>query len=168
MKKCKNCKINDARYICIECNKEFCTFCMKEDEFSCSQCRHNNQEKKQKQQDQQQEENQFELQKKYSNISNIINIIIASSVLFFGIILVLTSYPSILDMSSISSIGDNISEEKINNINNDRGGFIYIFPFPLAIPIEFSTSFIIPLVLIFIIIIPIILFIIILKLIKIL
>lgn len=164
MKKCKNCKINDARYICIECNREFCTFCMKEDEFSCSQCTHNKQEKKQKQQEQQQEESQFKLQN--SNINNIIIIIIASSVLFLGIILVLISYPSILDMSSITSIDDNISEEKINNINNNRDGFIYIFPFPVAIPIEFSTSFIIPLVLIFIIIIPIILFIIILKLIK--
>ena len=33
MKKCKNCKINDARYICLGYNREFCTYCMKEEEF---------------------------------------------------------------------------------------------------------------------------------------
>ena len=33
MKKCKNCQVNDARYICLGCSREFCTYCMKEDEF---------------------------------------------------------------------------------------------------------------------------------------
>jgi hypothetical protein len=51
MKKCKKCHINDARYICLGCGGEFCTFCMKEDEFLCSQCRYDNkQQENQKQQ----------------------------------------------------------------------------------------------------------------------
>ena len=161
MKKCKNCKINDARYICLGCSREFCTYCMKEDEFLCSQCKYNN-----KQQQRQQQGNEFKLKKNNHRITNIINIIIASSILFLGIILVLTSYPSIMNMISSNSHDGIISEEKEDN-NDNRNGYIYIFPFPFAIPIEFNTSFIIPLILIFIIIIPIIMFIIILKSLKI-
>jgi hypothetical protein len=156
MKKCKNCKVNNARYICLGCNREFCTYCMKEDEFLCSQCKYNNK---------QQQGNEFKLKtNNHHRITNIINIIIASSILFLGIILVLTSYPSIVNMINSNSNDGIISEEKENNNIN---GYIYIFPFPFAIPIEFNTSFIVPLILIFIIIISIIMFIIILKSIKI-
>ena len=169
MKKCKKCHINDARYICLGCGREFCTFCMKDDEFLCSQCRYDNKQqenqKQQKQQQQRQQENEFKLKKNNHRITNIINVIIASLILFLGIILVLTSYPSLVNMISSSNDGI-ISEEKEDNNNRDNG-YIYIFPFPFAIPIEFNTSFIIPLILIFIIIIPIIMFIIILKSIKI-
>lgn len=134
MKKCKNCQVNDARYICLRCNREFCTFCMKEDEYLCSQCRYNKQQENQKQQQQRQkQENNFKLKKNNHRITNIINIIIASSILFLGIILVLTSYPSLMNTSSTDGI---ISEEKGDN--NNRDGFIYIFPFPFAIPIEFN------------------------------
>lgn len=129
---------------------------MKEDEFLCFHCRYNIKQENQKQQ--RQHENEFKLKKNNHKITNIINIIIASSILFLGIILVLTSYPSLMNMSSRDGI---IPEEKEDN--NNRDGFIYIFPFPFAIPIEFNTSFIIPLILTFIIILPIILFIIILK-----
>jgi hypothetical protein len=62
MKKCKNCQVNDARYICLGCGMEFCTYCMKEDEFLCSQCRYNKQQENQKQQ-QRQQENKFKLKK---------------------------------------------------------------------------------------------------------
>lgn len=174
MKKCKNCKINDARYICLECNREFCTFCMKEDEILCSECQFSKREEKEKQQqqqwkEQQQRENQFKLQKNNRNITtNIINIIIASSILLLGIILVLTSYPSLLNFSNISTNDGISSEEKIgNNKNDDRNGFIYIFPFPFAIPLEFNIVYILPLIFIFMIIVPIIFFIIILKSIRI-
>jgi hypothetical protein len=92
-------------------------------------------------------------------ITNIINVIIASSILFLGIILVLTSYPSLMNMSS--SRDGIVPEEKEDN--NYRDEFIYIFPYPFAIPIEFNTSYIIPLILTFIIVLTIILFIIILK-----
>ncbi|HJS64018.1 MAG TPA: hypothetical protein VJ767_04065 [Nitrososphaeraceae archaeon] len=160
MKKCKNCQVNDARYICLGCSREFCTYCMKEDEFLCSQCRYNKQHENQKQQRQQ--ENKSKLKKNNHRIINIIYIIIASSILFLGIILVLTSYPSLINM--ISSNGT-ISEEE--QYNNNRDGFIYIFPFPFAIPLEFNSLFIIPLILTFIIITPIILLLIFLKLIKI-
>ena len=61
MKKCKNCKINNARYICLECNREFCTYCMKEEEFFCAQCIYNKQHKNQQQQ---QQENEFKSRKK--------------------------------------------------------------------------------------------------------
>ena len=166
MKKCKNCKVNDARYICLGCNREFCIYCMKEDEFLCSQCRYNNkQQENQNQQQQRQQENEFKLKKNNHRITNIINIIITSSILFLGIILVLTSYPALINMISSNSNDGIISEEKEDNNNID--GFIYIFPFPFAMPIEFNTSFIIPLILTFIIVMPIILFIIFLKSIKI-
>jgi hypothetical protein len=131
---------------------------MKEDEFLCSQCRYNNKQQRQ------QQGNEFKLKKNNHRITNIINIIIASSILFLGIILVLTSYPSIMNIISNSNDGI-ISEEKEDN--NNRNGYIYIFPFPFAISIEFNMSFIVPLILIFIIIIPIIMLIIILKSIKI-
>jgi hypothetical protein len=171
MKKCKNCKINDARYICLECNREFCTICMKENEIYCSQCRFRKQEENEKKQQQQwkerQRENQFKLQKNNLNITKIINIIIASSILFLGIILVLASYPSVLNVSNISTNDGIISEEKIGNKNNNGNGFIYIFPFPFAIPLEFNTLSILPLIIVVMIIIPIIFFIIILKSIKI-
>lgn len=62
MKKCKNCQVNDARYICFGCSREFCTYCMKEDEFLCSQCRYNKQHENQKQQRQQ--ENKSKLKKR--------------------------------------------------------------------------------------------------------
>src|SRR5688500_8707813 len=127
MKKCKNCQVNDARYICLGCSREFCTYCMKEDEFLCSQCRYNKEQENQKQQQRrQQEENEFKLKKNNHRITNIINIIIASSILFLGIILVLTSYPSLMNISS--SNDGIISEEK--EYNNNRDVFIYIFPFP--------------------------------------
>ena len=51
-------------------------------------------------QQQRQQENEFKLKKNNHRITNIINIIIASSILFLGIILVLTSYPSLMNMSS--------------------------------------------------------------------
>ena len=175
MKKCKSCKINNPRYICQECNREFCSFCMKENELYCSQCqfsKREEEEKKQKQQQQQQwkeqeRENQFKLQKNNHNITRIINIIIASSILFLGIFLVLTSYPSVLNISDISTNDGITSEEKIGNKNNDENGFIYIFPFPFAIPLEFNTLSILPLIIVVMIIIPIIFFIMILKSIKI-
>lgn len=171
MKKCKNCKINDARYICRECNREFCTFCMKENELYCSQCQFRKQEENEKKQQQQgkerKRENQFKLQKNDRNITKIINIIIASSILFLGIILVLTSYPSVLNVSNISTNDGIISEENIGDKNNDGNGFIYIFPFPFAIPLEFNTLSILPFIIVVMIIIPIIFFIIILKSIKI-
>lgn len=172
MKKCKNCKINDARYICLECNREFCTVCMKEDELFCSQCQFRKREEKEKKQRQQQwkeqqRENQFKLQKNNRNITNIINIIIASSILFLGIFLVLTSYPSVFNLNNITTNDDIISENKIANQNNDGNGFIYIFPFPFAIPIEFNTLSILPFIFIIMIIIPLIFFIIILRFIKI-
>jgi hypothetical protein len=160
MKKCKNCQVNNARYICLGCNREFCTFCMKEDELFCSRCKYNNKQQRQ------QHGNEFKLKKNnHHRITNTINIIIASSILFLGIILVLTSYPSIVNMISSNSNDGIMSEEKENN--NNINGYIYIFPFPFAIPFEFNMSFILPLILIFIIIIPIIMFIIILKSIKI-
>ena len=152
MKKCNNCHVNYARYICLGCSREFCTYCMKEDEFLCSQCKYNNK------QQQRQHKNEFKLKNNHK-ITNIINVIIASSILFLGIILVLTSYPSLMNMSS--SRDGIVPEEKEDN--NNRDGFIYIFPFPFAIPIEFNIPFIIPLILAFIIVLPIILFIIILK-----
>ncbi|HLN35062.1 MAG TPA: hypothetical protein VK250_07240 [Nitrososphaeraceae archaeon] len=62
MKKCKNCQVNDARYICFGCSREFCTYCMKEDEFLCSQYRYNKQHENQKQQRQQ--ENKSKLKKR--------------------------------------------------------------------------------------------------------
>ena len=58
MKKCKNCKVNNARYICLGSNREFCTYCMKEDELLCSQCKYNN-----RQQQRQQQGNEFKLKK---------------------------------------------------------------------------------------------------------
>ena len=177
MKKCKNCHINDARYICLGCSREFCTYCMKEDEIICFQCRYNNNKQqenknknKNKNQTQQQEEetekeeNKFNFKKYNRRIVTIINIVIVSSILHLGIILVLTSYPSLMNLIFSNDIISNEEEEYYNN----RDGFIYIFPFPFAIPIEFNASFIfIPLILIFIIIIPIIFFIFILKSVKI-
>ena len=156
MKKCNNCHVNDARYICLGCSREFCTYCMKEDEFLCFHCRYNMQQEKQKQQ--RQHKNELKLKNNHK-MTNIINIIIASSILFLGIILVLTSYPSLMNISS--SRDGIVPEEKEDN--NNRDGVIYIFPFPFAIPIEFNISFIIPLILTFIFVLPIILFIIILK-----
>lgn len=162
MKKCKNCKINDARYICLGCNREFCTYCMKEEEFFCTQCRYNKQHKNQQQR---QQENEFKSRKNNLTRTNIINLIIASLILFLGIILVLTSFPSLINMNnSDSNISEEIRDNKKNNNNKD--GFIYIFPFPFAILIDLNISFIIPLILILTIAIPIILFIIILKSIK--
>lgn len=156
MKKCNNCHINDARYICLGCSREFCTYCMKEDEFLCFHCRYNMQQEDQKQQRQHENESKS---KNNHKITNIINIIISSSILFLGIILVLTSYPSLMNMSS--STDGIVPEEKEDN--NYRDEFIYIFPYPFAIPIEFNTSYIIPLILTFIIVLTITLFIIILK-----
>lgn len=162
MKKCKNCKINDARYICLGCNREFCTYCMKEEEFFCTQCRYNKQHKNQQQR---QQENEFKSRKNNLTRTNIINLIIASLILFLGIILVLTSFPSLINKNnSDSNISEEIRDNKKNNNNKD--GFIYIFPFPFAILIDLNISFIIPLILILTIAIPIILFIIILKSIK--
>ena len=165
MKKCKNCKINDARYICLGCNREFCTYCMKEEEFFCTQCRYNKQHKNQQQR---QQENEFKSRKNNLTRTNIINLIIASLILFLGIILVLTSFPSLINMNiSHSNISEEIIDNKKNN-NNNKDGFIYIFPFPFAILIDLNISFIIPLILILTIAIPIILFIIILNSIKLL
>lgn len=64
-------------------------------------------------------------------------------------------------MHMSSSTDGIVPEEKEDN--NYRDEFIYIFPYPFAIPIEFNTSYIIPLILTFIIVLTITLFIIILK-----
>ena len=123
MKKCKNCQVNDARYICLGCSREFCNYCMKEDEFLCSQCRYNKQHENQKQQRQQ--ENKSKLKKNNHRIINIIYIIIASSILFLGIILVLTSYSSLINMISSSSNGPIYQKSNTIIIETDLSTFFH-------------------------------------------
>lgn len=97
MKKCKNYKINDARYICLGYNREFCTYCMKEEEFffviNVDIISNINQQ-------QRQQENEFKSRKNYLTRTNIINLILASLILFLGIILVLTSFLSLINMNN--------------------------------------------------------------------
>ena len=74
MKKCKNCHINDARYICLGCSREFCTRCMKEDEIICFQCKYNNNKQqenknKNKNKTQQQEEETEKEEKDYNKVA---------------------------------------------------------------------------------------------------
>ncbi|MGD1839193.1 MAG: hypothetical protein ACPKPY_14180 [Nitrososphaeraceae archaeon] len=122
---------------------------MKEKELFCYQCNfNNNQHEKQKKHRSQ--EDKFEPKKDKRSINNIINIISASLILFLGIIFVVISYPSFMYMST--NIDDIISQEIIHDDSYDDG-FIYIFPFPVAIPIENNIFIIIPIISFFIIII---------------
>jgi hypothetical protein len=142
--------------------ENFVLIVWKKKNFFCNQCRYNKQHKNQQQRQQQ---NEFKSRKNYLTRTNIINLILASLILFLGIILVLTSFLSLINVNNSDSIiSEEIKDNKKNN--NDKDAFIYIFPFPFAIPIESNISFIIPLILILTIAIPIILFIIILKSIK--
>ena len=77
--------------------ENFVLIVWKKKNFFCNQCRYNKQHKNQQQR---QQENEFKSRKNYLTRTNIINLILESSILFLGIILVLTSFLSLINMNN--------------------------------------------------------------------